>query len=182
MKALLDLFVSFFKIGLFTFGGGLAMLPMLQREVVDSRGWVTQEEVFDCSAIGQCTPGIIAVNTATFVGYKKKGIPGGIVATLGIVAPSLIIITIIAMVLSTFAANPYVMHAFAGIRIAVAALSLMAVIKLYKSGVKGAYGNALMVLTFLLHVLFGVSPVILVIAAIVVGCVLELVRGKGAKA
>ncbi len=178
MREFWDLYISFFRIGLLTFGGGLAMLPMLQREVVDKRKWVTEEEVLDCYAIGQCTPGIIAVNTATFVGYKRKGVPGGIVATLGMVSPSLIIITLIALVLKSFASNPYVLHAFAGIRIAVAVLSLMAVIKLYKSGVKGAFANALMVLAFLLQILFSVSPVILVLAAVVLGVGLEFWRGR----
>ncbi|MBE6955569.1 MAG: chromate transporter [Ruminococcaceae bacterium] len=182
MKLLWKLFASFFRIGLFTFGGGYAMLPMLQKEAVEKNGWVTEEEILDCYAIGQCTPGVIAVNTATFVGYQQKGIIGGLAATLGVVSPSVIIITIIALVLSSFASNPYVLHAFAGIRIAVAVLTLMAVIKLYKSGVKGAYGNALMIATLLLSVLFDISPVILVIAAIVLGCVLELARGKGEKA
>ena len=182
MKLLLQLFASFFRIGLFTFGGGYAMLPMLQREVVEKQGWVTEEDVLDCYAIGQCTPGVIAVNTATFVGYKQKGISGGLAATLGVVCPSIIIITVIALVLDTFASNPYVMHAFGGIRLAVAVLALMAVVKLYKSGVNGAFGNALFVATFLLSALLDISPVILVLAAVVLGVVLELVRGKGEKA
>ena len=182
MKLLWKLYASFFRIGLFTFGGGYAMLPMLQREVVEKQGWVTEEDVLDCYAIGQCTPGVIAVNTATFVGYKQKGISGGLAATLGVISPSIIIITIIALVLTSFASNPYVMHAFGGIRLAVAVLALMAVIKLYKSGVKGAFGNALFAATFLCSVLFGVSPVIFVLAAIVLGVVLALVNGKEEKA
>ena len=178
MRTLLDLYLSFFRIGLFTFGGGYAMLPMLQREVVDKHHWVTEQDVLDCYAIGQCTPGVIAVNTGTFVGYKQQGALGGIVATLGVITPSIIIITVIAMVLQGFAENPYVIHAFAGIRIAVAVLTLLAVIKLYKSGVKGAAANALLAATFLLRVLFSVSPVVLVLAAIVLGVVLELVKGR----
>ena len=178
MKLLLELFASFFRIGLFTFGGGYAMLPMLQREVVEKKKWVTEEEVLDCYAIGQCTPGVIAVNTATFVGYKQGGFWGGLFATLGVVCPSIIIITVIALVLSSFASNPYVVHAFGGIRLAVAVLALMAVVKLYKSGVKGAFGNALFVATFLCSVLFDVSPVIFVLIAIVLGVVLALVNRK----
>ena len=91
MRTLLDLYLSFFRIGLFTFGGGYAMLPMLQREVVDKHHWVTEQDVLDCYAIGQCTPGVIAVNTGTFVGYKQQGALGGIVATLGVITPSIII-------------------------------------------------------------------------------------------
>ena len=178
MRELLELYLSFFRIGLLTFGGGYAMLPMLQREVVDKHGWVTQEDVLDCYAIGQCTPGVIAVNTATFVGYRQKGTLGGLVATLGVITPSVIIITLIALLLRGFASNPYVVHAFAGIRIAVAVLSLMAVIKLYKSGVKGAAGNALMALSFLLRVFFSVSPVLLVLAAVILGIMLEWVKGR----
>ena len=154
------------------------MLPMLQREVVDKHGWITQEDVLDCYAIGQCTPGVIAVNTATFVGYRQKGTLGGLVATLGVITPSVIIITLIALLLRGFASNPYVVHAFAGIRIAVAVLSLMAVIKLYRSGVKGAVGNALMGVSFLLRILFSFSPVLLVLAAVILGIILEWVKGR----
>ena len=178
MKELLELYLSFFRIGLLTFGGGYAMLPMLQREVVDKHGWITQEDVLDCYAIGQCTPGVIAVNTATFVGYRQKGTLGGLVATLGVITPSVIIITLIALLLRGFASNLYVVHAFAGIRIAVAVLSLMAVIKLYRSGVKGAVGNALMGVSFLLRILFSFAPVLLVLAAVILGIILEWVKGR----
>ncbi|MDD3921386.1 MAG: chromate transporter, partial [Eubacteriales bacterium] len=130
-----DLFTSFFRIGLFTFGGGYAMLPMLQREVVEKRGWATEEELLNYFAVGQCTPGIIAVNTATFVGYKQKKTMGGVVATLGVVIPSIIIITAIAALLSNFAHIPAVQHAFSGIRIAVAALIVSAVIRLFRANV-----------------------------------------------
>ena len=132
MKLLLDLFVSFFKIGLFTFGGGYAMLPILQREVVDKHHWVTEEEVLDIYAIAQCTPGVIAVNTATFVGTKLNGALAGAVATIAVVTPSLIIITIISTILKSFASIVIVQHALAGIRAAVAALVVVSVSKLYK--------------------------------------------------
>ena len=104
MKEYIDLVVTFFKIGIMTFGGGYAMLPMIQREVVEKRGWATEEEILNYYAIGQCTPGVIAVNTATFIGDKRKGILGGFLATLGVVMPSLIIISVIAAVLNNFAA------------------------------------------------------------------------------
>ena len=136
MNIYLDLFLTFAKIGVCTFGGGYAMLPILQREVVE-KGWATEEELTDYYAIGQCTPGIIAVNTATFIGHKYKGIWGGILATLGVVFPSLIIITIIAAFLKNFAEYPVVAHALAGINAAVVALIAASVFKLGKSTLKG---------------------------------------------
>lgn len=116
MKELWELFIVFAKIGGFTFGGGYAMLPILQREVVENRNWATSEELMDYYAIGQCTPGIIAVNTSTFIGYKRKGIIGGIVATIGCVFPSLVIIMIIAAFINSFTHIVWVQHALAGIR------------------------------------------------------------------
>ena len=116
-----DLFLTFFKMGAVTFGGGYAMLPILQREVAENKKWSTEEELMDYFAIGQCTPGMIAVNVATFVGYKQKGFSGGLAATLGVITPSMLIITAIAIFLSSFAANPFVIHAFAGIRVCVSA-------------------------------------------------------------
>ena len=127
MKELLDLFLTFARIGGLTFGGGYAMLPMLQKEVVERRGWATNEELMDYYAIGQCTPGIIAVNTATFVGNRTRGAVGGVVATLGVVFPSLVIITIIAAFIRNFADLAVVKNAFAGIRVCVFVLILNAV-------------------------------------------------------
>ena len=132
MKELWELFIVFAKIGGFTFGGGYAMLPILQREVVENRNWATYEELMDYYAIRQCTPGIIAVNTATFIGYKRKGIIGGIVATIGCVFPSLVIIMIIAAFINSFTHIVWVQHALAGIRVCVCVLVLDAVIKLAK--------------------------------------------------
>lgn len=137
MNIYLDLFLTFAKIGVCTFGGGYAMLPILQRAVVEKKGWATEEELTDYFAIGQCTPGIIAVNTATFIGHKYKGVLGGILATLGVVFPSLIIITIIAAFLKNFAEYPVVAHALAGINAAVVALIAVSVFKLGKSTLKG---------------------------------------------
>ncbi|NBI66075.1 chromate transporter [Pseudoflavonifractor sp. 60] len=136
MSIYADLFLTFAKVGVCTFGGGYAMLPILQREVVEKKGWATDEELTDYFAVGQCTPGIIAVNTATFIGYKYKGIPGGVLATLGLVFPSLIIITAIAAFLSNFADIPAVRHALAGINAAVVALIAASVLKLGKSTLK----------------------------------------------
>ena len=178
MQLLLELFVSFFKIGLFTFGGGYAMLPMLQREVVEKHQWVTEDEILDYYAIGQCTPGVIAVNTATFVGTKLHGALGGAVSTLAVVAPSVLIITIISTVLQNFASYAVVQHAFAGIRVAVAALVVSAVLKLYKKGVKGALGNGIFAASLILVVLFDLSPVWIVLGALVLGVMLTWKGGK----
>lgn len=178
MRVLLELFTSFFKVGLFTFGGGYAMLPMLQREIVDHHGWVTEEEVLDYYAIGQCTPGVIAVNTATFVGTKMKGALGGAVATIAVVFPSLIIITLISSVLQNFSEYEVVQHAFAGIRVAVGVLIVGSVFKLYKKGVKGALSNSIFAASLLLVVLLDLSPVWIVLAALLLGIILTW---KGAK-
>jgi chromate transporter len=173
----LDLFLSFAQAGACTFGGGYAMLPILQREMVQKRHWVTDEELADYYAIGQCTPGIIAVNTATFVGVKQKGTLGGIVATLGVVFPSIVIITVIAAFLRNFADLPVVAHAFAGIRACVCVLIFNAVLKLKKSSVIDLPTTVIFLLTFLLSALWGVSPAIIVLVAGVVGLSITLAKG-----
>ena len=142
MNIFADLFLTFAKVGVCTFGGGYAMLPILQREVVEKKGWATDEELTDYFAVGQCTPGIIAVNTATFIGYKYKGVLGGVLATLGVVFPSLVIITAIAAFLSNFADFPVVQHALAGVNAAVVALIASSVVKLAKSNLKDEIGRA----------------------------------------
>lgn len=172
MKLLWNLFLSFFKIGLFTFGGGYAMLPMLQREVVDRHGWVTEENVLDYYAIAQCTPGVIAVNTATFVGTKLKGVVGGAVATIAVILPSMIIITLISTVLKAFSSYEIVRHAFAGIRVAVGALVVVSVAKLFKKGVKGALGYGIFAGSLILIVLFDLSPIWIVLACMILGVAL----------
>ena len=172
MKHYLELFVSFFKVGLLTFGGGYAMLPMLQREVVEKRGWITEEQILDCYAIGQCTPGVIAVNTATFVGFRQAGILGAAAATVGVVAPSLLIISALAGILRRIAHYDAVRHAFAGIRVAVSVLVGQAVVKLWRKGVKGAWAIGVWLAALVLAAFFGVSPVWLVAAAIAAGLVL----------
>ena len=181
MNIYADLFLTFAQAGVCTFGGGYAMLPILQREIVNKRGWATDEELADYYAIGQCTPGIIAVNTATFVGMKQKGPLGGVIATLGVVFPSVVIITIIAAFLTSFAHIPAVTHAFGGIRACVCVLILNAVLKLKKSSVIDLPTTVIFVATFLLSALLGLSPALIVVAAGLIG--LALTRaGKGAKA
>ena len=179
-KRLWELFYTFAKVGVMTFGGGYAMLPILQREVVENKGWATEEELADWFAIGQCTPGVIAVNTATFIGYKLYGNLGGIVATLGVVFPSLVIITTIAGVLTNFADIPAVKHAFAGVRVCVCVLIFNAVVKLWKGAIKDKAALVLFVVIFLLSVFLDVSPVVYVIACAAAGIFLTKmgVRGK----
>ncbi len=174
----LKLVWSFFKVGILTFGGGYAMLPMLQREIVERRGWATEEELLDYYAIGQCTPGVIAVNTATFIGSRKKGVLGGFLATLGVVLPSLLIITAIAALLTNFAEIPAVQHALAGIRVAVVVLVGFSVWKLMKSGVKGGFGWCLFLLVFFVSAIWGLSPVIVVLVSAASGWIAGYLRDR----
>ena len=175
-----ELFISFAKVGVMTFGGGYAMIPILEREIVDKHGWATSEELMDYYAVGQCTPGVIAVNTATFIGQKQRGVLGGIVATAGIIFPSLVIITLIAGVLSNFADIPAVKSAFAAIRVCVCVLIFNAVLKLWKGAVKDKAALVLFLLVFGLSVFLDISPVIFVVACAAAGIALTQmgVRGK----
>lgn len=173
-----DLFITFAIVGVTTFGGGYAMLPALQREVVDKRKWASDEEIMDWYAIGQCTPGVIAVNTATFVGQKQAGVIGGIVATLGVVFPSLVIITVIAAFIQNFAHLPVVQKAFAGIRVCVCVLILNAVVKLWKKSVVDWKTLVIFLIVFLGSVFLDVSPVLYVVAAAVLGIVIKELGAK----
>lgn len=180
MKQLLDLFVAFARVGVMTFGGGYAMIPILEREIVTKRAWASNEELMDYYAVGQCTPGVIAVNTATFVGNKIAGVLGGIVATAGMVFPSLVIICIIAGVLTNFADIPAVKSAFAGIRVCVCVLIFNAVVKLWKGSITDKGALVLCLVVFVLSVFLDISPVVFVIFCAVAGIVLTKlgVRGK----
>ena len=180
MKArdLAELFVSFAKVGGMTFGGGYAMLPILQREIVEKRGWATEEELTDYFAIGQCTPGIIAVNTATFVGQKRCGAAGGICATLGVVFPSMVIITVIAAVLRNFAEVSAVQHAFAGVRVCVCVLILNAVVKLWKKTVVDLPALLIFLCVLALSLFTSLSPVLYVVSAAVAGILIRQLGGK----
>lgn len=178
MKELFEIFKVAFRVGLFTFGGGYAMLPILQREVVETRGWVTEEEVLDYYAIGQCLPGIIMVNTMIFVGQKRKGTAGGIAAALGTVCPALIIITIIAALLTNFADVPAVKNAFAGIRVCVCVLIFNAVLKLWKSSIIDWKCLVLFLAVAVGSLLTNITPVVFVIFAAVVGIVLKMLEVK----
>lgn len=173
-----QLYSSFFSIGILTFGGGLTMLPMLKHELVEKRRWVTNEELIDCYAIGQCTPGIIAVNTATFVGYKKKGVWGGITSTLGMVTPSIVIILALASCIEQFIGNVWVGHALMGIRGIVAALMVNTVIGLGKKSLVSPFSCAICIIAALC-VLFTDAPTILiVVVSAVCGIIYSLVCAK----
>ena len=177
MNTYLDLFLTFAKVGVGTFGGGVAMLPMLEKEIVENKKWVTEEELMDYYAIAQCTPGIIAVNVATFTGKKVKGNIGGVAATLGIVFPSLVIIMLIASVLNEFAELEVVQHAFAGIRVCVCVLVVNSVIKLGKKSIIDVPTLIIFIVVTLASIFLttaGVSPVVYVILAAVAGIVLQV--------
>ena len=178
MKELFDLFWTFAKIGSITFGGGYAMLPIIQREIVEKKKWATETEVIDYYAVGQCTPGIIAVNTATFIGYRLKGNIGGIIATLGVVFPSLVIIMVIAAFLKNFSEFAVVQHAFGGIRVAVVALIISSIIKLWKSSVKNYIGVLLALAAFILGALLQIPPIYIVIGAAIVGLLTKNKKGE----
>lgn len=178
MKTAARLFLIFAKIGVFTFGGGYAMLPILQREIVDKHGWATQEELMDYYAVSQCTPGIIAVNTATFVGCKQGGTLGGITATLGVVFPSMVIITVIAAFIEGFAELEAVKNAFAAVRVCVCVLIFNAVVKLFKTAVADKAALVIFIAVFAAMALLDLSPVIFIIIAAVSGCIIKGLQGK----
>lgn len=179
MNIYCNLFLSFFRIGGLTFGGGLAQLPMLKFEVVQKHHWMEEEELLDIYAIGQCTPGIIAINTATYVGYKKAGIAGGIAATAGMVMPSLIIITLVAAILQAVIDNVWVQHAIMGIRGVVCALMLNTVQTLSKKTLKNRFSFIVAGIALLAAFFTGLPTLVIVIAAAVTGIVYHVVIRGG---
>lgn len=179
MKDIWTIFFIFCRIGGFTFGGGYAMLPIIQKEIAEERKWASEEEIIDYYAIGQCTPGIIAINTATMIGYRKKGVPGALAATIGMVFPSLLIITIIAVFFQRFQEYRVVQSAFEGIQIAVIALILDIVIKMWKRSVKNYFGILVFVLGFLMLAFFRLSPVVVILSSALGGIIIQLKRNKG---
>lgn len=176
---LIKLFLTFAKVGVMTFGGGYAMLPILQREVVEKKGWATDQELTDYFAIGQCTPGVIAVNTATFIGQKQAGVIGGILATLGVVFPSIVIITALAGVITAFSHLAWVRNAFAGIRVAVCVLIFNSVIKLSKSAVVDIWTAAIFLAVLVCSLVFDISPVVFVFASGILGVIIKSIKARG---
>lgn len=173
MKLLWHLYITLAKVGILTFGGGYAMLPILQRELCEKRGWTTAEELMDYYAIGQCTPGIIAVNTATFVGNKQKGLLGGIAATFGIITPSLLVITLVAAFLQSFAHLKVVADAFAGIRVCVCVLIFNSVLKLFKNSAVDRATTLIFAVVLLLSAFTNLSPIIFILLSAGAGIVIK---------
>lgn len=180
MNEYVQLYVAFLRIGGLTFGGGLAMLPMLKFELVQKKKWITEEDLLDCYAIGQCTPGIIAVNTATFVGYKRKGVLGGIASTLGMITPSVVIITLVAICLQAFIENVWVQHALMGVRAVVCALMLNTVVTLAKKSLKNAFCYLICGTAFVLAMFSVIPTVCIVILAAVAGILVYTTGGRKA--
>lgn len=180
--ALLDLYYTFAKIGTFTIGGGLAMMPMMEKELINKKHWITDEDLLDYYAIGQSTPGIVAVNVSTFVGFRQFGILGGVVATLGMVTPSLVIIMILAGLINSISDYPYVQKALNGINVAVAALLTSVVIKFAKKTIKNIWNALFMICAFVLVFFLKVPPVWIIIAALVAGVIISLVKIKKSNA
>ncbi|MBR2500149.1 MAG: chromate transporter [Clostridia bacterium] len=174
MKNLIKLFLIFAKIGLFAFGGGYVMLPLLKREFAENRDWVTEDEILDYFAVSQCTPGVIAVNSATFIGRKRGGVSGALSATLGVVFPSVIIITIIAMFLKNFAELTLVSYALKGIRACVCAIIANMVFELSKKTIKDTFSFIISVCVFLLMVFFNISPIVFIVLASIFGILINL--------
>ncbi|MDD7534466.1 MAG: chromate transporter [Treponema sp.] len=181
LKQFLELYFAFVKIGAFTFGGGLAMMPIMQRELIEKRGWVSEEELIDYFAIGQSTPGIIAVNVATFVGYKKLGWLGGIIGTLGVVTPSWVIIMLLAGAISSVDKYPLAQRALRGINVAVAALLTSVIVKFTKKTIKNFWNALFMLLAFALIYFFKVQSVWIILFSLIIGCLLTLYKQKKQK-
>ncbi len=177
----LNLYLTFFKLGIVNFGGGYAMLPLLERELVFKKKWTTKEELIDYYAVGQCTPGAIAVNVSTFIGYKRKGVLGGILATLGFVSPAFIIIFIIASLLTNFSDNKYVSHALAGIRVVVFFLVLSSIVKIFKSSCSGVMSKVLAIVVGILAIALDIPLYLYVIIAAVFGMVFNIIKEKNKK-
>ncbi len=178
IKNLFNLYFSFAKIGTFTIGGGLAMMPMMQSELIEKRKWITDEELIDYYAVGQSTPGIVAVNVATFVGYKQMGIIGGIFATLGMVTPSLVIIMILASLINSINEFPIIQKALKGINVAVAALLTSTIINFMKKTIKKFTNAIFMMISFLLVFVFKLPSFWIILFALLIGVVLTYKEKK----
>ncbi len=177
-KMIAQLYFAFLRIGGLTFGGGLTMLPMLKYELVEKKNWIEEEELIDCYAIGQCTPGIIAINTATFVGFKKQGIIGGIFSTLGMVTPSLVIITAIAAFLENFMDNVWLQHALMGVRGVVCALMLNTVINLAKKSLISISSCIICGIVLLVTLLTDMPTILIVVISAITGILLEKINSR----
>lgn len=181
LKKYLEYYLTWFRIGLFTFGGGYAMLPMIEKEIIERHHWTTEDEVMNYYAIAQCTPGVIAVNVSTFVGYFQSGVLGALASTLGVISPSILIISAIAGILTSFSDLAVVQHALSGIRIAVCILMSTSIIKLFKKGVVDVYTSVIFGAALMVAMLTNVPTVMLVVSAGVLGVLFSMVKAKGAR-
>lgn len=177
MKDLLELYMTFAKIGSITFGGGYAMLPILQKEIVEKKQWATDEDLLDYFAVGQCTPGIIALNVSTFIGNKIKGVIGGIVASLGFITIPIALLIVISMFLKNFAEYEIVKNAFAGIRVCVCVLILNAIERLWKKSVVNKRALLIFVVVLLITLFTDIPLYIIVISSAIVGTLLNKYKG-----
>jgi chromate transporter len=166
---LFKIFMVFFRIGAFTIGGGYAMIPLIEKEVVEKNKWVTEDEIVDVFAIVQSAPGAIAINSSIFIGYKIEGFKGALAAMLGIISPSFFIILIIAFALKGFKDNIYVQKAFWGVRAGVSALVLLSVIKLSKSAIKDTLGIIIAAVSLLSIVVFDIHAILVIISGCIIG-------------
>ncbi len=181
MSKQLELFISFFKIGLFTFGGGYAMIPLIQKEIAEQKKWITDDDILEIVAIAESTPGPIAVNAATFVGWRTAGFLGALCATIGVVLPSFVIISLIAFVLGEFQDVKAVRYAFFGIRAGVLALILRALVSMYKKSPKGTLSYMITILAFAASAVFDVNAIVIILLAGVTGLVSAAVMSKRAE-
>ncbi len=181
MSKQLELFISFFKIGLFTFGGGYAMIPLIQKEIAEQKQWITDDDILEIVAIAESTPGPIAVNAATFVGWRAAGFLGALCATIGVVLPSFVIISLIAFVLGEFQNVKAVRYAFFGIRAGVLALILRALVSMYKKSPKGTLSYMITILAFAASAVFDVNAIVIILLAGVAGLVSAAVMSKRAE-
>jgi chromate transporter len=172
MKILWELFITFFKIGGFTFGGGYAMIPLIQQEVCTTKKWVNEEDIVDVLAIAQSVPGAIAINSSTFIGYKVAGVKGAFAATLGVVLPAFLIILTLAGFLLQYGDSPILAKVFYGIRAVVVALIAAAVFKMCKSCITDYRTLIIAVLAFIFLFFFNLSPVIAIIIGGITGVIL----------
>ena len=176
---LLEIFVTFCRVGAFTFGGGLAMLPLFEKEVIDKKGWVTQEDILDIYAISQSLPGVIAVNASTFIGYRLAGVPGAAAAVAGMMAPSLLVIIAIASIFVQFRENYYVAKAFRGVRAAVTALIFLAAYRIGRATLKEAFSWIVAVTAFLVIFLTNIHVIYVILAGALLGIVVSKLRTGG---
>lgn len=173
------MFIAFFKMGLFTIGGGLAMIPLMQKFAVDDQKWLTEEEMVDCIAISYSIPGVVAINAATFIGKRRAGMLGAVLATLGVTLPSLLCIIAIVMFLGHIENNVYVQGAFTGLTAAACGLVAVAMVRLGKQAIKNAAGWVIAILSLVLIMIFDVNAIFVIIGAAVLG--LLLMRGGDEK-